>query len=137
RVLAATLVVSVATGILFGLVPALQASSPRLGETLKENSRSSTGAVRGTRLRSTLVVTELVLSVVLLIGASLMIQSFIRMRTARLGFDPSRVLTFQMSLEGDRYATDSSRVRFYDAVTERLAALPGVERVGAVAWLPV
>ena len=137
RVLAATLVVSVATGILFGLVPALQASSPRLGETLKENSRSSTGAVRGTRLRSTLVVTELVLSVVLLIGAALMIQSFIRMRTARLGFDPSRVLTFQVAPEGSRYATDSARLQFYDALTEHVGSLSGVARVGAIAWLPV
>src|SRR4029434_3179671 len=109
RGLATTLVVSVLTGIVFGLVPALQTSSPRLGETLKENSRSTTGGVRGTRLRSTLVVTELVLSVVLLIGAALMIQSFIRMRTARLGFDPSRVLTFQVAPEGSRYAHDCAR----------------------------
>jgi len=137
RVLTATLVISILTGVLFGLVPALQASSPRLGETLKENSRSSTGGVRSARLRSTLVVTELVLSVVLLIGAALMIQSFIRMRTARLGFDASRVLTFQIAPEGSRYASDSARLRFYDAVTERLGALPGVSRVGAVAWLPV
>jgi len=121
----------------FGLVPALQASSPRLGETLKENSRSSTGGVRSARLRSTLVVTELVLSVVLLIGATLMIQSFIRMRTARLGFEPSRVLTFQVAPEGTRYATDSARLRFYETVTRQVGALPGVSRVGAVAWLPV
>jgi putative ABC transport system permease protein len=137
RVLGATLVVSVLTGVVFGLVPALQASSPRLGETLKENSRSSTGGVRSARLRSTLVVTELVLSVVLLIGAALMIQSFIRMRTARMGFDPSQVLSFQVAPEGSRYATDSTRLRFYDAVTERLGAVPGVAGVGAVAWLPV
>ena len=137
RVLAATLAVSVLTGISFGLVPALQTSSPRLGETLKENSRSASGGVRSARLRSTLVVTELVLSVVLLIGASLMIQSFVRMRTAKLGFEPSRVLTFQMSLEGERYATDTSRVQLYDQLTERLAALPGVEHAGGVAWLPV
>jgi putative ABC transport system permease protein len=137
RVLTATLVVSVLTGIIFGLVPALQASSPRLGETLKENSRSSTGGVRSARLRSMLVVTELVLSVVLLIGAALMIQSFIRMRTAKLGFDPSHVLSFQVAPEGTRYASDSARLRFYDAVTERLAALPGVANVGAIAWLPV
>ena len=137
RVLTATLVVSVLTGIIFGLVPALQASSPRLGETLKENTRSSTGGVRSARLRSTLVVTELVLSVVLLIGASLMIQSFVRMRTAKLGFDPSRVLTFQMALEGQRYASDTSRRAFHEVLQERLAALPGVERVGGIAWLPV
>jgi putative ABC transport system permease protein len=137
RVLGATLVVSVMTGIIFGLVPALQASSPRLGETLKDNSRSTTGGVRSGRLRNVLVVTELVLSVVLLIGASLMIQSFVRMRTATLGFDPSRVLTFQMSLEGSRYATDTARAQFYEQVTERLAALPGVERAGGIAWLPV
>ena len=123
RVLVATLVVSIASGIVFGLVPALQASSPRLGETLKENARSTSGGVRTTRLRSTLVVTEVVLSVVLLIGAALMIQSFIRMRTARLGFDPSRVLTFQMSLEGTRYATDSARVRFLDAMAERIETI--------------
>ena len=137
RVLTATLVVSLLTGVIFGLVPALQASSPKLGETLKENTRSSTGGVRSARLRSSLVVTELVLSVVLLIGASLMIQSFVRMRTAKLGFDPSRVLTFQVSLEGSRYATDTARVLFYETLTERLRALPGVDRVGAVAWLPV
>jgi putative ABC transport system permease protein len=137
RVLTATLVVSLLTGVIFGLVPALQASSPRLGETLKENSRSSTGGVRTARLRSTLVVTELVLSVVLLIGAALMIQSFIRLRTARLGFDPSSVLTFQVAPEGTRYATDSARLRFYDAVTEQLGTLPGVTRVGAIAWLPL
>jgi putative ABC transport system permease protein len=137
RVLVATLVTSVMTGIVFGIVPALQASSPRLGEALKENSRSSTGGVRSARLRSTLVVTELVLSVVLLIGASLMIQSFIRMRTAKLGFDPSRVLTFQIALEGTRYASDTSRVAFHDALEERLAGLPGVAKVGGVAWLPV
>ena len=137
RVLAATLIVSVLTGIIFGLVPALQASSPRLGETLKENTRSSTGGLRSARLRSTLVVTELVLSVVLLIGASLMIQSFIRMRTAKLGFDPSRVLTFQMSLEGQRYASDTARRAFHDLLQERLAAVPGVARAGGIAWLPV
>ena len=137
RVLGATLFVSILTGIIFGLVPALQASSPKLGETLKDNSRSTTGGVRSARLRSTLVVTELVLSVVLLIGASLMIQSFMRMRTAQLGFEPSRALTFQMSLEGDRYATDTTRVQFYDHLADRLAAIPGVERVGGVAWLPV
>jgi len=137
RVLGATLFVSILTGVIFGLVPALQASSPRLGETLKDNSRSTTGGVRSARLRSALVVTELVLSVVLLIGASLMIQSFIRMRTAQLGFEPSRALTFQMSLEGDRYATDTARVQFYERFADRLAAIPGIERVGGVAWLPV
>jgi putative ABC transport system permease protein len=137
RVLAATLVVSVLTGIVFGLVPALQASSPRLGETLKENSRSTTGGARSARLRGTLVVTELVLSVVLLIGAALMIQSFMRMRTAQLGFEPGHALTFQVSLDDSRYPTDSSRVQLYDELTERLAALPGVASVGAVSWLPV
>jgi putative ABC transport system permease protein len=137
RVLTATLVVSVLTGIIFGLVPALQSSSPRLGETLKENSRSSTGGVRSARLRSSLVVTELVLSVVLLIGASLMIQSFVRMRTAQLGFEPSRVLTFQLSLEGTRYAGDTARLAFHDALHARIAAVPGVEQAGAVSWLPV
>ncbi len=137
RVLAATMAVSVLTGIIFGLVPALQASSPRLGETLKDNSRSTTGGTRTARLRSTLVVTELVLSVVLLIGASLMIQSFLRMRNARLGFDPNRVLTFQMSLEGGRYATDTARADFYQQLSTRLAALPGVEHAGGVTWLPV
>ena len=119
RVLTATLVMSVLTGIVFGLVPALQASSPRLGETLKENSRSSTGGLRSVRLRSMLVVTELVLSVVLLIGAALMIQSFIRMRTARLGFEPSHVLTFQLAPEGTRYASDSALLRRRDRAVGR------------------
>jgi putative ABC transport system permease protein len=137
RVLLATLAVSILTGVIFGVVPAMQASSPRLGETLKDNSRSTTGGVRSARLRSALVVTELVLSVVLLIGASLMIQSFIRMRTARLGFDASKVLTFQMSLDGDRYASDTTRTQFYDLLAQRLGAVPGVEKAGGVTWLPV
>jgi hypothetical protein len=88
-------------------------------------------------LRNTLVVTELVLSVVLLIGASLMIQSFIRMRTARLGFEPSRVLTFEMSLECNRYCVGYGARPLLQRAAGTVAALTGVARVGGTVWLPI
>ena len=137
RVLAMTLAASLLTGVLFGLAPALQASSPALSETLKDSSRGASASRRVGRLRSSLVVGELVLSLVLLIGATLMVQSFLRTRSANLGFDPSNVLTMETSLQGDRYASDTARVAFYRQMVDRVARMPGVEAVATVAQLPV
>jgi putative ABC transport system permease protein len=137
RVLLMTLGVSLLTGVIFGLAPALQASSPALAETLKDTGRGATGTVRSGRLRNSLVVTEIALSLVLLIGAALMIQSFIRTQTATLGFEPRNLLTFELSLQGKQYATDTSRMLFSRALEARLTALPGVQGAGGVGQLPI
>ena len=136
-VLLVTFVVTVVTGVVFGLAPALQASSLSLTETLKDGALGSTAGARAGRLRNTLVVAEIALSLVLLAGAALMIQSFLRTQSANLGFDPAGVLVLETSLQGPRYEGDTAPAGAYRALLERVAAAPGVERVGAVAILPV
>jgi putative ABC transport system permease protein len=136
-VLLLTLAVTVATGVIFGLAPALQASSLALTETLKDGSRGSTAGARAGRLRSTLVVAEIALSLVLLAGATLMIQSFLRTQSANLGFDSAGALALETSLQGPRYEGDTTPAAAYRALLERVAAAPGVEQAGGVAILPV
>jgi len=136
-VLLLTVGVTMATGIVFGLVPALQASSPTLLETLKDGGRGSTAGSRASRLRGTLVVSEIALSLVLLAGATLMIQSFLRTQAANLGFDPRGVLSLETSLQGPRYEGDTAPAAAFRELLSRVAAAPGVERVGAVGSLPV
>ena len=138
RVLLFTLSVSLLTGIIFGLVPALQASKPDLQVSLKEGSRSATEGVRRNRLRSLLVVSEIALTLVLLIGATLMMKSFMRLQEVAPGFDPKNVLTLQLWVQGPQYEQDEGRVRsFYSQAVERISALPGVQAVGAVSMLPL
>ncbi|MBA2339771.1 MAG: ABC transporter permease, partial [Pyrinomonadaceae bacterium] len=138
RVLLFTLAVSLLTGIIFGLVPALQASKPDLQASLKEGSRSATEGGRRNRLRSLLVVSEIALTLVLLIGAALMMKSFMRLQKVAPGFDPKNVLTLQLWVQGPQYERDEGRVRsFYSGVVERIKALPGVQAVGAVSMLPL
>ncbi len=135
-VLAFTLLISLVTGLLFGLAPALQASKTDLNETLKEGGRSSVGhARRG--LRSALVVAEVALALVLLVGAGLMIKSFLHLIEVRPGFDPANVMTAQLSLPAKRYEKDAQVVSFYEQLTARIAAQPGVEGVGIVNYLPM
>jgi len=125
--------VTLATGVVFGIVPALQLSHPSLSESLKvAGGRSGTAHARVGRTRSSLVVGELALSMVLLVGAALMVRSFLATQRAQLGFDPARLLTFEVSLSGERYATDSSRAALRGVLEERLRAIPGVEAVGAI-----
>ncbi|MEJ7576832.1 MAG: ABC transporter permease [Pyrinomonadaceae bacterium] len=138
RVLLFTLSVSLLTGIIFGLVPALQASKPDLQVSLKEGSRSATEGVRRNRLRSLLVVSEIALTLVLLIGAALMMKSFMRLQEVAPGFDPKNVLTLQLWVQGPQYEQDEQRVTsFYSRAVERIRALPGVKSVGAVSMLPL
>ncbi|HEX7242174.1 MAG TPA: ABC transporter permease, partial [Longimicrobiaceae bacterium] len=136
RVLGYTLLLSLATGVLFGLVPALQASRPNLAATLKDGDRGSAGARRG-RLRSTLVVCEVALALVLVTATGLMVKSFLRQQSANPGFTPERSLVFWLNLPRARYPDGARVTAFHDALVDRLRALPGVESVGTVDPLPL
>ncbi|HVF88692.1 MAG TPA: ABC transporter permease [Blastocatellia bacterium] len=135
-VLGFTLFVSLMTGILFGLAPALQSSRFDLTENLKEGARGSTG-VHGNRVRSLLVVAEVSFSLVLLIGAGLIIKSFLQLLKVDPGFNPQNVVTMSVDVPGSRYSTDDAQREFYRQVIERIKALPGADAVGAVSELPL
>jgi predicted permease len=135
RVLLFALGASVLTGVLAGLVPALRAGRATLTDALKEGGRSE-GAV-GVRTRRLLVAGEVALSVVLLMGAGVMLRSLLAMRTVDAGFDPEGVLTMRVSLPDGRYATPAKRAAFFDAARERMRALPGVTAAGAIDDLPL
>jgi predicted permease len=137
RVAAFTIGVSLLTGLLFGLFPALHTSKPDLVSTLKEaSSRSGTG-VRHARIRSGLVVAEMALALVLLVGATLLIRSFVGLRSVDPGLDPHNVFTFQTSLAGGAYSTTASVSTFTTQVIRRLETLPGVEAAASTIALPV
>jgi putative ABC transport system permease protein len=131
------LAVSLATGVLFGAVPALQGSATNLNVALNEGGRGGTMGRGGRAMRNALVVSEVALAVVVLIGAGLLIRSFIRLRTVDLGFRQSGVLTLRIPLAGGRNAAAPKRVEFVQQVSERAAAMPGVTSVGAVSALPL
>lgn len=126
-VLAFTMLLSVATGLVFGLFPAIQASRPDMAETLKENGRGASAGISRHRVRSVLVVAEVSLALVLLIGAGLMLRSFMHMLEADPGFRPEKVLTMSVSLPQVKYH-DPAKVRlFFQQVMEKVRAIPGVE----------
>jgi predicted permease len=135
RVLAFTFVVSVITGVLFGMAPALRSSKVDLTKVLKEGGRGSRG-VGHHRLRSGLVVVEVALSVVLLIGAGLLVRSYRNIQNANPGFDPQNVLSFRLSLPGAKYKGPTV-LSFYKQLTEKIKALPGVEAAGTSYSLPM
>ncbi|MFL6276649.1 MAG: ABC transporter permease [Blastocatellia bacterium] len=130
-----TLLVTVVTGMLFGLAPALGASKPDLNETLKEGGRSTTGGRR--RLRETLVVAELALALVMLVGAGLLMNSFLRLQAVDPGLNPRNLLTMTVSLAGAPQYAGPAREAFYRSLTEQLTALPGVESASAINHLPL
>ncbi|HXG68904.1 MAG TPA: ABC transporter permease [Blastocatellia bacterium] len=136
RALGFTLGISLLTGLLFGIAPALQASNLDLNEALKEGGRSATVGFRRQRLRSLFVVAEVALALVLLIGAGLLIRSFLRLQEVKPGFDPNNVLTMAISLPEARYPKPEQQAAFFRQLLENLETLPGVETVGAVLPLP-
>ena len=137
RVFAFTFALSVLTGIVFGLAPALTASKPDLINALK-NSRSFGFMSFGLRsFRGWLVVVELALAVVLLLGAGLLVRSFNRLMTVDLGFDRENVLTFHVSLPRSKYAKPPETNAFYKDLLGRLQSLPGVETVGTINHSPL
>jgi putative ABC transport system permease protein len=135
RVLMFALGASLLTGVLAGLVPALRAGRAALSDALKEGGRGD-GAL-GVRTRRLLVVGEVALSVVLLMGAAVMLRSVLAMRTVDAGYDPRGVLTMRVGLPDKRYPTNAQRAAFFDAAAARLRALPGVRAAGAVDNLPL
>jgi predicted permease len=130
-------VVSLAAGLAFGLVPALQHARPNLEGVLRESGRGSSGSRRQARFRQVLVVCQIALALVLLTGAGLLMRSFERLSAVDLGLRAENVLTFQVSLPAGRYAEPERRAAFHVAFQERLAAIPGVNTAGAVSRLPV
>src|SRR5437899_5312294 len=133
-VLAFTLGVSVVTGLLFGLAPAFQVSRTDVNAALKQESRGDTGG-RSHRLRHLLVVSEVALSLVLLIGAGLLIKSFSRLNEVDPGFRTEGVLTFQVTLTGEK--SSPQKINFIEQILERLRALPGVQAAAATDSLPL
>ncbi len=136
RVLGFTLLVSVLTGVVFGLVPALHSSKTQLTETLKEGGRGSGEGARRNRIRGVLVVAELGIAVVLLVGAGLLIQSLWRLRQVSPGFKVQNVLTFSLALPEVRYPTEK-QAHFYQDLVAHIESLPGVQSASAVLPLPL
>jgi len=142
RVLLFALFISLISGTIFGLAPALRISHIDLNFALKEGGRGDAGAGamwgRGKSLRKSLVVSELALAVLLLIGATLLIRSFANLQSVSPGFNPKNVLTMELTMTGDRYRLDQTAVlSTYKQIMDQLARLPGVQSVGAITSLPL
>jgi putative ABC transport system permease protein len=137
RVLAFTLSISVLSGILFGLTPALQLSLPNLGAVLSDEGRSGTGGRQRNRARSILVAAQVALSMVLLIGSGLLIRSFMRLRTVAPGFDAKNTLTAQTFLPPSVYPQPADRIVFYRNAIQHLQAIPGIASAAISTALPV
>jgi putative ABC transport system permease protein len=136
-VLGFTFIISLLTGTAFGLAPALQASKTDMNESLKERSRGSMSGVVGRRLRNLLVVSEVTLTLVLLVGAGLMIRSFTRLQDVKPGFNPDHLLTMQLTLPPSKYPEPQQQLTFYKESLDRIKAVPGVQSVGLVSALPM
>ena len=131
-----TVVLSLLTGVVVGLLPALRVSNLNLSESLKEGGRTSATGARRPRLQRALVVSEVALALVLLVGAGLMIQTFKRLETAPTGFNPDHILTVRVPLARYKYSEGPQSVAFYRAVLERIATVPGVKSVAMANNLP-
>jgi predicted permease len=136
-VLLFTFLLAVTTGVVFGLLPALQASRPDLAGTLKEGGRGQAGGVRGRRIRNGLVLVEVALSVVLLVGAGLLLRSFERLLNVDPGFQPQGALTAALDLPRGKYPGPPEQAAYYRRLFNRLESLPGLEHVGGVVPMPL
>jgi len=136
RMLAFSFGLSVLTGIIFGLAPALQSSRLELSGVLKEGGRNTSGGV-SQRLRSGLVMTEIALAVVLLVGAGMLLKSLVRVLKTDPGFNPANVLTMTIVLPAAKYADANSQINFQDQLQQHVQALPGVAGAGTVNILPL
>jgi len=136
RVLGSALVVSLCTGLAFGVAPALVASDQRAGRALNDAVRGSSDGGRGGRLRTALVVAEVALSLVLLVGAGLLMASFWNITDVSPGFRPAQLFTTRVTLPSARYDDHAKAVAFYQAVIDRLRSAPGIERAAATSAPP-
>jgi predicted permease len=130
-----TLLLAVSVGVLFGLVPALQASKPDLGNLIKEGGASMMGPSRR-HIRNILVIAEVSLAIILMVGAGLMIKSFTRLQQVEVGFDPKNILTMGVFLSPTRYKEPEKQAAFYQQVLQHIEATPGVKSAGANIGLP-
>ena len=135
RVLIFTVGITLLTALIFGLVPALQGSRVDQAESLKESSRGNAG--RRNRVRGLLMTTEIAMSFVLLVGAGLLIKSFIRLREVNSGINPDNVLTFRLSAPPGKFTEDKQREQFFSQVIDQIKTTPGVQSVGMVLSLPL
>jgi len=135
KALGFTFLIALGAGLIFGLAPAWQASRLALNETLKEGGRSGGG--KSQRLRGALVIAEVALALTLLVGAGLMIRSFMRLQNVPLGFAPNHVLTMRLALPTAKYGQGAPRVNFFDQLLQRLRATPGVIDASAINDLPL
>ena len=136
-VMAFTTALAIFTGIIFGLVPAFQATRAAVSDSLKEAGRGAVTSRGGARVRGALVVAEMALAVTLLAGAGLLIRSFATLAAVDPGFDVENALTFELSLSGERYAQEPQQVTFFEDLMPRLRAIPGVQKAGASVFLPL
>jgi putative ABC transport system permease protein len=137
RVLAFALAISIASGVLFGLTPSLQLSRPDLNTMLREEGRGSTGNLQRDRARRALVIAQVALTMVLLVGAGLLVRSFFRMRSASPGFEARGTLTMQTYLPPARYPLARQKIAFYTAAIRNMQSVPGVEAASISTALPV
>jgi putative ABC transport system permease protein len=124
------------TGIVFGLAPALQVSRTNMNNVLKEGGRGNAGAVRARRLTSAMVIAEIALTIVLLVGAGLMIRSFLKLYSLNLGVDTTHMLTMSVQLPNAKYSTSDQRKIFYDSLMGRLQGIPGMRSVAIATSVP-
>ncbi len=137
RVLAFTLALSIVSGVLFGLAPALQMARANLSGPLKEGGNRTAGSTGGQWVRRLLVAAEVALALVLITSASMLVHSFVGLLQTDAGFDPQGVMTFKMSLPASRYGSAGALARFSDAVLDRLHALPEVRQAAITPTLPL
>jgi putative ABC transport system permease protein len=137
RMVVFTLAVTLLTGIIFGLVPALQASKPDLNQVLKEGGRDSKASSSGNRIRNALVVAEIAIALTLLISAGLMLKTFLHLQRAEPGFNPNGVLTFNLQLPGAKYNDWRQVSAFYSRLLDRIKTLPGAQSADATSFLPL
>jgi predicted permease len=131
-VLLVTTLVTVATGLLFGLVPAVQSSRTQLGETIREGGRGGTSGRGGQRLRRAIVGAQLAMVVVLLTGAGLLLRTFVGLQRTELGFDTKNIVTMSIVLPSAKYSQPAQIAAFYDGLLGRLRQTPGVQSAGTV-----
>jgi putative ABC transport system permease protein len=137
NVLAFTIILSLATSLLFGLLPALRASRPDLSETLKEGGRAVASSLRRNRLRAALVTSEIAVAIMLLIGAGLLIRSFIQLERVAPGFEPQHILSMRLGLSDPRYQNLKTASTSLDEILSRIERVPGVISTGSIQFPPL
>src|SRR5262249_4914579 len=137
RAIGFTLMVTLVTGLLFGLAPAWQSARPDLNESLKAGGGKGAGSGGRHRLRGLLVVGEIAIALMLLVGAGLMIKSLYRLQQVKPGFDPAHALSMRLALPETKYPEPQRQRDFYEQLLNRIAALPGVKAAGAINFLPL